>query len=249
MDWYRGYDRSFLMPAAADRYPQQIYFAPNRIISGPRSHRVILMYYLLKDGCDRGYASMPTVCPASGQTLDQLVQPWLARWPDMQSVFDQADLPLNLPGETGHPMQSCWLDQFEAASNSMVYLVTETVAQGRRLHLTEKIFRPICLSMPFLLVSTQGSLAYLKSYGFQTFGDFWDESYDEESDDLRRIEKIAKVVRALHDLSDHARRSLWQAMQPIVAYNHTHFYRGNFEHLLWNELTDMLKCLKADFAN
>ena len=249
MDWYRGYDRSFILEPAALRRPQQIYFAPNRIISGPRSHRMIMMYHLLRQGSTRGYYSMPQVCPASHTPLDELMQPFLSRFPDMPTVFAQAGLPVNLPGETGHPMQSCWLDQFDAASDSMVYIVTETVAQGRRLHLTEKVFRPICLAMPFLLVSTQGSLAYLKSYGFQTFEHFWDESYDEEPDDFVRIQKIAGVVAALHAMSDRARHAMWQAMQPIIAHNHNHFYQGAFEQILWHELTGMLHALRQDFAN
>jgi hypothetical protein len=51
--------------------------------------------------------------------------------------------------------------------------------------------------MPFVIVGTQGSLKYLRSYGFKTFGDLWDESYDDEPDDSKRIEKIAQYVETV----------------------------------------------------
>jgi len=249
LDWYRGYDRNYAIVPAVERRPQKIYFAPNRIISGHRSHRLLLMYHLLRKGCDRGYYSLPIVCPDSGDRLENLVAPFANQYPDMQSTFDGIKLPANLPGEIDHPMHSCWLSQFDACADSLVYVVTETVAHGQRLHLTEKIFRPICMQMPFIIASTRGSLAYLRSYGFQTFSDFWSEDYDNEPDDCIRIQKVADVVANLHALSDRSRQDLWHAMQPVIEHNHLHFYRGGFENILWGELSHMLTTLKSDLAN
>lgn len=249
LDWYRGYDRSWLITPAVDRRPAQVYFNPNRIIGGYRSHRLIMMYHLLNAGCDRGYWSMPEHCPDSGKSLVRLIEPLAQRYPGIEKVFAKASIPANLPGETGHPMHSCWLSQFAATADSMVYIVTETVAQGKRLHLTEKTFRPICLQMPFVLVGTRGSLAYLRSYGFRTFGDFWDESYDLEPDDDRRIALAAQVVIDLHAMSDAQRQQLWRRMLPVIEHNYQHFYRGEFEALLWQELQGMLQQIRTDFAS
>jgi hypothetical protein len=94
-------------------------------------------------------------------------------------------------------------DLFDQSAESLLYLVTETVATGRRHHLTEKTFKPIAMGMPFVIVGTQGSLKYLRSYGFKTFGDLWDESYDDEPDDSKRIEKIAQVLKLLDGLEEH----------------------------------------------
>ena len=55
-------------------------------------------------------------------------------------------------------MQSNQLSLFEQSAESLLYLVTETVASGRRQHLTEKTFKPICLQMPFIIVGCAGSL-------------------------------------------------------------------------------------------
>jgi hypothetical protein len=134
-------------------------------------------------------------------------------------------------------MHSCWLSLFDQSAESLLYLVTETVATGRRHHLTEKTFKPIALGIPFVIVGTQGSLQYLRSYGFKTFGHLWDESYDDEQDDSKRIEKIAQVLKQLEH-SDH--QGIFESAREIIEHNWNHFYNGGFEKILWQELQDML---------
>ena len=47
-DWYRGYDKTFLIPRARDRKPQKTFMSPNRIVGGKRDHRVIFLYHVFK---------------------------------------------------------------------------------------------------------------------------------------------------------------------------------------------------------
>ena len=117
--------------------------------------------------------------------------------------------------------------------------MTETVATGRRHHLTEKTFKPIALGMPFVIVGTRGSLEYLRSYGFKTFGDIWDESYDSAEDDVR-ITRIAELLKSLDTLSTQAKQDLFDAAQEVIEHNWNHFYNGGFEAVLWTELNEML---------
>lgn len=248
LDWYRGYNRNLSLLPCQQRRPTKVFFNANRIISGRRIHRIVLMYLLAKKQCLDGYYSLPARCPESGQHIMDLALPLSNRYADINEILSQMSLPKNLPGENGHPMESFQLSQFEPAADSLVYIVTETVAQNRRLHLTEKIFRPICLQMPFILASTRGSLAYLKSYGFQTFDQFWDESYDDEQDDFRRLEFISEIVEKLHGLTIMQRQKLFQDMIPIIQHNHAHFYSGEFESILWKELIGMLDTITHDFA-
>jgi hypothetical protein len=161
----------------------------------------------------------------------------------MKQTFVDADLPWNFPGEFDHPMHSCWLSLFDESAESLAYVVTETVFTGRRHHLTEKTFKPICLGMPFVLVSTAGSLEYLRRYGFKTFESIWDESYDLETDDTKRLDKIADLLKQL-DSADV--QSLYTKALPIIEYNYNHFYDGGFEAVLKSEFIDMLENIKRD---
>jgi len=243
LDWYRGYDRTFLIKPWAERTITKTFLAPNRIVAGERQHRLEMLYWIFKLGLINNHISCPAVCPAENIAILDAVQPLKKKYADIETVFAEQSLPLNFEGETDHPMHSCWLSLFDQSAESLLYLVTETVATGRRHHLTEKTFKPIAMGMPFVIVGTQGSLRYLRSYGFKTFGDLWDESYDDEPDDSRRIEKIAQVLKLLDGLEEH-RQDIFDSAQDIVKHNWNHFYGGGFEAILWQELQDMLNDLE-----
>ena len=243
LDWYRGYDRSFLITPPKRRKITHTFLMPNRIVTGRRQHRLILMYNLICQGLvhDANYISFPAVCPGEHVSVIDAVQSLTSIYPTIGQAFGSLTLPRNFEGEQNHPMQSCWLDLFEQGSHSLLYLITETVAQGRRQHLTEKTFKPICMRMPFVLAGTQHSLRYLRSYGFRTFGDIWDESYDDEPNDVVRMERIASLLRSLDELPQSAKQHMFHWCQEVVEHNYRHFYQGAFENILWQELTDMME--------
>ena len=243
LDWYRGYDKTFLIRPWTERTITKTFLAPNRIVAGDRKHRLEMLYWIFRLGMTDNHVSCPETCPAENISIHNAILPLKKQYPDIDDVFKQQPLPLNFAGETDHPMQSCWLDLFDQSAESLLYLVTETVATGRRHHLTEKTFKPIALGMPFVIVGTQGSLRYLRSYGFKTFGDLWDESYDDEPDDSKRIEKIAQVLKQLEDLEEH-RQDIFDSAWDIIQHNWNHFYNGGFEAILWQELKDMLNALE-----
>ena len=239
LDWYRGYDKTFLIMPYANRQPTRTFIAPNRIVAGERQHRLEVLYYIFKHGLLNNHISCPAVCPAENISILDAVRPLADRYPDIEQVFAQQNLPINFAGETDHPMHSCWLSLFDQAEDSLLYLVTETVATGRRHHITEKTFKPIAMGMPFVIVGTRGSLEYLRSYGFRTFEGIWDESYD-LADDSVRIKRIASLLRSLDELPVSAKQDLFEQAQEVVEHNWNHFYNGGFEKILWAELQEML---------
>jgi hypothetical protein len=145
LDWYRGYDKTFLIKPFKERVITRTFLAPNRIVAGERQHRLEMLYYIFKNGMTHNHISCPEVCPAENISIHEAVKLLAAKYPDIESVFAAQTLPINFEGETDHPMHSCWLSLFDQAAESMLYLVTETVATGRRHHLTEKTFKPIAL--------------------------------------------------------------------------------------------------------
>ena len=73
-------------------------------------------------------------------------------------------------------------------------IVTETYTESNDPFLTEKIFKPIAFSQPFLLYGSNQSLALLKEIGFETFSEIFDESYDQEPDPALRLNKLFEEV-------------------------------------------------------
>lgn len=244
LDWYRGYDRSYLMPAPRQRNITHTFLSPNRIIAGDRWHRTVMFYHLKRRGLHHNHVSFPIMCPVEHKTPPEITMQFIDRYPDIQQVVGiQMSSPLTFTGENDHPMHSYKLSLFQEASESLLYFVTETVADGSRQHLTEKIFKPICLQMPFVLLSTQHSLRYLRSYGFKTFSEFWDESYDNEPDVFRRMEMIADLLLDLDRRTQQQKQDLFDSMRSILEYNYQHFYRGGFVSKLDQELQELLNTL------
>lgn len=249
LDWYRGYDRTFLISSPEDRNITKSFISANRIVGGKRDHRTILMYHLLKHKVHNAHISFPRVCPVEGVSVSDIARRWHHIYPDITKIFESCDLPWNFRGENLHPMHSCWLSLFEQCAETCLYVITETVQQGKRYHLTEKTFKPICLQMPFVLVSTQGSLDYLKTYGFKTFAEIWDETYDHEADDILRLAKVAALLKSFDDMSSAELTQIYRATLPIIQHNHRHFYGGDFEQKLWQEMLQMLQDIQRDVTH
>lgn len=245
LDWYRGYDRTFLIKPVQERKITKTFIAPNRIVAGERQHRLEILYHIFRNNMQNNHISCPAVCPAENISIHDAIKPLATKYSDIEQVFAAQTLPINFANETDHPMHSCWLSLFDESAESLLYLVTETVAKGRRHHLTEKTFKPIALGMPFVIVGTRGSLEYLRSYGFRTFDGIWDESYDLEQDDVR-IERIASLLRSLDELPIEAKQDLFKQAQEVIEHNWNHFYNGGFEKILWAELQDMLNGIESN---
>ena len=240
LDWFRGYDKTFLIARARDRQPTQTFMSPNRIVAGKRDHRVLFLYNVFKHGLEQNHISAPRVCQYEGVDISIIAQKYTHVYQDIADVLKAAKLPRLFAGEDQQEMHSYQLGNFAEAQDSLVYVPTETVYFGRRTHLTEKTFKAIALEMPFVLVAPAGSLAYLREYGFKTFEGIFDESYDIETDDIRRIEKVTDLLKHLNKLSVAERQQIHQACLPIVEHNYHHFYSGRFADILWAELTSML---------
>lgn len=239
-DWFRGYDKSFLIPRARDRAPTRTFMSPNRIVGGRRDHRVLFLYNIFKQQLEHNHISAPRVCQFENVDISQVANKYCNTYPDILQVFEQATLPRLFAGEESQRMTSCWLTNFAEAQDSLVYVPTETVYFGRRTHITEKTFKAIALEMPFVLVAPAHSLEYMRSYGFKTFDGIFDESYDLETDDILRVEKVTRLLKDLDNLNCQERQQIHRACIPIVEHNFRHFYRGGLSHVLWAELTGML---------
>jgi hypothetical protein len=257
LDWFRGYDRTFLITSPDQRHIKKTFFSANRIIGGERSHRVLQLYFFQRYDLLHNHISAPLICPAENKHIVDIAKLYQHRYPDgfgssdpkivggIVETVSSMDLPKLFPGEDTQRMSSCWLDQFDLCAESMIYHVSETVFFGRRKHLTEKTFKPIALGMPFVLSAPVGSLAYLKQYGFKTFDSVWDESYDQEVDNCWRVGKLTKLLAELDRQSEQEKNEMFKKCIPIIEHNWNHFYGGGFEKILWAELTDMLDNLKA----
>ena len=127
-----------------------------------------------------------------------------------------------------------------------IEVVLETLFDDDRIHLTEKSLRPIAVAQPFILASTAGSLEYLRSYGFKTFGNVWDESYDNIKDSKQRLYAITDLMVQINNWDPPVREKKLAEAQVIANHNREHFFSQDFFNLVTGELTANLTTALAD---
>ena len=84
--------------------------------------------------------------------------------------------------------------------------------------ITEKTYKTISFH-PFIIVGGCGILKYLRSLGFKTFPEMFDESYDDIEDNNERIDFIYKEVKKLCDMSDEELHRIYVSIIPKIRHN------------------------------
>jgi hypothetical protein len=237
LDWYR--DFQYVNPSSFDRF-DKVFICYNHLISKLRSYRLHLVSNLIEqDLVKHGHVSL---------FLNDNIGTWQDAIEDAENPLDNRarvriyqaleDRTEPLIIDTTEPSGSLSAEvNFKDLTSALFHVVTETVYFLPKLHLTEKVFKPIIAKRPFFLVSTPGSLAYLKSYGFKTFDQWIDESYDSEEDHYMRIEKITAELARLCALDRGALEKIHLEMQEVLEYNYNHFY-NKFKDIIVDELVD-----------
>lgn len=122
------------------------------------------------------------------------------------------------------------------AGRSGIHLVAETLFDTNKIHLTEKVFKSMVMSQPFIIWGPPGTLGYLRDYGFQTFDHVWSESYDLEKDPAKRMEMLLELVDKINALPIKQYRRLYQRCLPTIEHNRKRFYSTEFMDQCWSEL-------------
>jgi hypothetical protein len=217
------------------------YISLNRLHTNDRSYRLNLVGRLAKQQLlDHGHVSLHLgnteygtwhqELSSTDSQLSTAARELIAAHLDQPLILDRDNTTGSLSADFGH-------QEFELWKSGFWHIVTETVFYHDKLHLTEKVFKPIVAQRPFMLAAAPGNLAYLKSYGFQTFDRWIDESYDSIQDPDQRLQAIVDQTQRLCAMSDTDMRQMHQEMQPVLEHNFNHLWSG-FRHQIVNELVD-----------
>jgi hypothetical protein len=248
LHWYR--DFQYVNPGSFNRF-SKVFICLNHLISKYRSYRLHLVSNLIdRDLVRHGHVSL---------FLQDQHGSWQDSVNDDQSLLDPraktqiitalstVEQPMIV--DTAQPNGTLSADlNLNLLNDALFHVVTETVYFLPKLHLTEKIFKPIVARRPFILVAAPGNLAYLRSYGFRTFDRWIDESYDLETDHYLRIEKITNELERLCKLSPDELNAIYAEMRDTLEYNHKHFYT-EFKRIIVNEMVDNLEGILGKYNN
>ena len=259
-DWFRGHEYLPGIVAPADRKLKKTYISFNRITSNKRLYRSLLVNELYKNNLlEHGYVSYSKVCPDTNDSFDVSIRAGIPEYPLSHALKEEVianieqlpELRIDFAKDDFIPNQSMLLSPLRQLMESFLFLVTETCYFQNKTHLTEKIFKPIVLRMPFILVGCANNLEYLRSYGFKTFGDFWDESYDTIFDPIQRLDAIVKILKDISSMSLAEQQDMLVKMQPILDHNYNLFNDPAFVRKEWDHLKEQLRlmCLNYEFKS
>jgi len=241
LDWYRGFYALNYNKQVNKEYKYD-YITFNRLVSNDRSYRCYFVSRLAeKLLLEHGQVSF-------GLSTEQ--PNWQEEITDINTKLSNTaidHIKLHLPStpliiDNERVLGSASADIPRCTNDSFWHIVTETVFYYDKLHLTEKIFKPIVMKQPFMLLAAPGNLAYLKSYGFKTFEGIINENYDTIEDPDDRVDAVVQQLDWYCALTAAEKQEIIRKIEPIVEYNFHHFY-GEFKHIITRELLDNCRTL------
>lgn len=127
-----------------------------------------------------------------------------------------------------------WYDQ------SYCSIVVETFLDQQRIWTTEKTMKAMAFFHPFLMFAAPGTLERTRRQGFETFGELFDESYDCETEFVKRCDIIVDNVASIEiDAYD-------PVIQKKLIHNHEHFF--NFSKIKHDMLHEIVHPI-LDYVN
>jgi len=162
---------------------------------------------------------------------DQLfaaVDPWLA-----DSLYSYVGRGIHIAGDVAK--DGNWQRYFNPQwySTTNFSLVAETTNVDR-LFVSEKSFKPLAFQHPMIIYGTPGTLGYLHSLGFETYGHCIDESYDIITDPIDRQQAVVKVLTELYrDYSQGLELFSDSVSKAKIRHNSDLFYNRNRVEELW----------------
>lgn len=217
--YFKHYAKLRMVKDYTSRPIRSAWICANRLIDGPRTYRLEFLNML---DVTQGTYSLLNTDPYTGRTLDQ--------------IYNNNSVPSFSFDDHGNSSAEIRLDELTPWNTSFLHIVNETVWQ-EKIHFTEKIFKPIVLHQPFVVLQAPGSLEYLRSYGFRTFGEWWDESYDSIQDPQERMQAIADIVNWIPTQDLNRMRT---EMSGVLEHNFRHFYE-NIPDMCLDELRRNVK--------
>lgn len=214
----------------------------NPYIPGPRKkdflcfqrrwsdHRLVFFMSMWKKGLlEQFYMSMAKTQPESGNSYESNMRHVSNRFPefeftsqDIKNSEDMLPLTLDTDNFENYPMEKSSIEVEDYYKSSLINIVSETNFFTPEIHLNEKTYKPIAFKQPFIMMGAPNSLKHLQNVGFKTFGKWWNESYDTETDNVKRMEMINNLVEEITNWSKEKKIQFTYEVKDTVEFNCNH---------------------------
>jgi hypothetical protein len=204
----------------------------NRAWTGTREYRLKFSEQLIDHG-------LVPHCKVSFSKVDGEINYLDYQYKNSRFKINRLDIDQHMPLTSAGSTASADYDNADYQTTA-IEVVLETLFDDSRLHLTEKSLRPIACGKPFILVSTPGSLEYLRSYGIKTFDGLINESYDTINDPVDRMAAVIAEMKRIALLPLDQKQTLWTELYKIAKYNQERFFSPGWHSDIVKELVNNL---------
>lgn len=235
-------------------------------LSFNRIHKPHRMYFLLRLR-ELGMIENNLISCAKtmdGETFEEHVE-WIVRdkenWRDVYDKYNlvnkdklrteansfMKELPLVLDVEDFQD-NGCFFDDtvWSSASfyqNSFMSVLTESSAVGPGCYISEVVFKAIVFMHPFMILGQPRTLEILREWGFDTFDDVFDNSYDLEDDMFKRTEMVLHQMEIINKLSPEELKEKTLELKDRLVYNKNRYFSREFKEITKSYFEDVYNWL------
>jgi hypothetical protein len=222
-------------------FPLERSFAFECLLGARREHRDFVMLSLQKSGLlEQNIVTYRDLFV--GHWIDQTPARVAQLFSDTKLQYPYVSVNLDPAWEVKPQMDNSvsGLVPWEIYNRTWFSVVCETLGKDRVFLSAEKIAKCLQARRLFVVFAIQGFLQHYRDWGFETFGDVIDETYDNEPDDVQRWSRAFEQVQWLCKQNLPA---LLQKLQPRLDHNHHRLYEFQQEknQQLQNFVQDHLK--------
>jgi hypothetical protein len=211
--WVQQYQRDNLI----DYVPDKLFTCYNR---QPRPHRIVILSLLHQHALvERGIVSCGPSLLNDNIPLKGILENVLQRTVSYDDLKFFTEISNSSPDDLNlgvdNPAANIVEEHYQ---HSFVSVINETLTNS--IFFSEKIYKPILIGHPFLLMGAPNQLAKLREqFRFKTFGQWWDESYDEIDDMHLRAKSIVDILVSLNSKTEQELIDIREEMKPTLKYN------------------------------
>ena len=231
-------------------------------LSFNRIHKPHRMYFLLRlremGMLDNNLISCAKIM--DDQTFTQHIE-WIVKdKEDHNEIYDKYDLvdteklrteandfmnelPLVLDVED-FEANECFYDDtvWSSASfyqNSFMSILTESSPMGPGCYVSEVLFKAIVFMHPFMIIGQPRTLEVLREWGFDTFDDVFDNSYDLEEDMFKRIEMVLEQMEIINNQTPEQLAEKTLELRDRLVYNKRRYFSKEFKNITKSYFDDV----------
>ena len=195
----------------------------NRI---PRPHRALHVAYIHKAGIQNKFLWSLNNHAKGKQHIIKSCHKFNDTLKSIAKELNKIDLPKHLDLLNFDWRQSVNVNLHSLFKQAYFSVVTETSIDKNLCFITEKTFKPIINGHPFIIIGNPGTLDTLRRWGYKTYNNIFNETYDTITDENTRLEFINNEILRISNMDSEQIHNMYIQSKDIIQHNQKTFFEN-----------------------